>query len=201
MVINMNENLTENYWNNRYQNNTTGWDIGEPSTPLKEYINQLQNKSIAILIPGCGNAYEAAYLLKNGFTNITLVDISELVVTELKDRFSNYLNTEIKILHANFFELKNMQFDLIIEQTFFCAILPSLRQQCVQQYANLLNPKGKVVGLLFNKEFETNPPFGGNTEEYQQYFSTHFTIKKMELCYNSIVSRKDSELFFIVEKK
>lgn len=191
----------ENYWNNRYASNTIGWDIGEPSTPIKEYIEQLQNKNISILIPGCGNAYEAAFLLEKGFTNITLVDISELLVSELKNKFSKFLNQEISIFHANFFELKNWQFDLIVEQTFFCAIHPTLRQKCVEQYANLLNPEGKVVGLLFNKEFETNPPFGGSKNEYQQLFSTHFYIKKMELCYNSILPRKDSELFFIAEKK
>ena len=59
--------LNENFWNNKYINNETGWDLKAPSTPLKEYIDQLENKNIRILIPGCGNAYEAEYLLKQGF--------------------------------------------------------------------------------------------------------------------------------------
>jgi len=56
-----------NYWENRYQNQQTGWDIGEISSPLKAYIDQLEDKSIKILIPGAGNAYEAEYLFLNGF--------------------------------------------------------------------------------------------------------------------------------------
>ncbi len=197
----MTEKLSENYWNNRYVDNATGWDIGFISTPLKEYIDQLEDKNISILIPGCGNAHEAKYLLTKGFTNITLIDISELLTNNLKENFSAHLNKEITILHQDFFCLRNIQFDLIIEQTFFCAINPSLRQTCVKQYSSLLKSKGKVVGLLFNKQFENNPPFGGSEEEYRNYFKANFHIKKMELCYNSIEPRKNSELFFIAEKK
>jgi|GEM_PF-3928663 len=29
--------LDEQYWNNRYKTDQTGWDIGFVSTPLKEY--------------------------------------------------------------------------------------------------------------------------------------------------------------------
>ncbi len=45
------------------------WDIGYVHPPLlKEYIDQLTSKDIAILIPGCGHGYEAEYLLQQGFT-------------------------------------------------------------------------------------------------------------------------------------
>ena len=57
-----NNEFTEEYWTNRYQNNDAAWDLGAPSGPLKEYIDQLNNKELHILIPGAGNAYEAEYL-------------------------------------------------------------------------------------------------------------------------------------------
>jgi hypothetical protein len=48
------------------------------SPPIKAYIDTLKNKDIAILIPGCGNTYEAAYLLlEQGFTNVTVIDIAQ----------------------------------------------------------------------------------------------------------------------------
>ncbi len=53
--------LDEQYWSNRYQQGSTPWDIGEISTPIKEYIDQLEDKELRILIPGCGNAQEAGY--------------------------------------------------------------------------------------------------------------------------------------------
>ena len=91
------------FWNERYSTNQTGWDLKGPSTPLKEYIDQITNKNIKILIPGCGNAYEAEYLLEKGFTNITLIDISDVLVQDLQEKFKN--NSEIKILNQDFFEL------------------------------------------------------------------------------------------------
>jgi thiopurine S-methyltransferase len=60
-------NLDKQYWENRYKENQTGWNIGYISTPIKLYINQLTDKSIRILIPGGGNSYEAEYLWLNGF--------------------------------------------------------------------------------------------------------------------------------------
>ena len=64
------------YWNNRFNNHDTPWDTGHVLTPLKEYIDQLTDKNISICIPGCGNGYEAGYLLANCFTHITLIDIA-----------------------------------------------------------------------------------------------------------------------------
>jgi len=52
----------ELFWSSKYQEGQTGWDMGEVSPPIKAYIDQLTNKDLSILIPGAGNAYEAAYL-------------------------------------------------------------------------------------------------------------------------------------------
>ena len=54
----------ETYWNNRYIDKTTQWDLGEVSPPIKAYIDQLTHQNLRILIPGCGNTYEADYLLR-----------------------------------------------------------------------------------------------------------------------------------------
>jgi len=64
----------KDYWNEKYLQGSAGWDIGYASTPLVEYFNQLLNKDLKILIPGCGNAYEAEYLVDNGFKNVFLID-------------------------------------------------------------------------------------------------------------------------------
>jgi SAM-dependent methyltransferase len=188
--------LDEQFWTHRYLLGQTGWDIGYPSVPLLEYINQLSCKELKILIPGCGNAYEAAFLLEKGFTDVTLLDISAELVRRIRQRFAGQ---PIRILQQDFFE-HDEQYDLILEQTFFCALDPRLRSAYVQQMHSLLKPGGKLVGVLFNRSFEGGPPFGGSKEEYELLFSTLFSIKKMELCYNSIPPRRDTELFFILQK-
>ena len=120
--------LDETYWNSQYNANTTGWDLGQVSPPLKAYIDQLTNKDLRILIPGCGNTYEAAYLLQQGFTNVTVIDIAPILVAQLKEKFA--FNPNIKIFFGNFFEHTG-EYDLILEQTFFCALNPSLRKDYV----------------------------------------------------------------------
>ena len=191
--------LNKDYWNNRYINKETGWDIGYVSTPLKNYFDQLSNKELHILIPGCGNGYEAEYLFKQGFNNVFIVDIAPEAIHAFKQRVPDY--PEKNIFLADFFELNN-SFDLIVEQTFFCALNPALRTKYVQKTHELLAPKGKLVGLLFNCELNSDhPPFGGFKDEYENLFSPLFNIKTMGTSYNSIEPRKDRELFIILEKK
>jgi SAM-dependent methyltransferase len=191
--------LNAGYWDERYQTEQTSWDIGYISTPLKAYFDQLTNKHLAILIPGCGNSYEAEYLLQQGFTNITLVDISPLLTQKLVGKFNQYLHHQLHIITGDFFAIEG-QYDLIIEQTFFCALQPSLRKDYVHKMHELLKPGGKLVGVLFNRTFEGGPPFGGSVEEYKSLFEQKFTLHTLTPCYNSIPPRSGAEVFMIAYK-
>lgn len=191
--------MTKNYWEERYQNNETGWDVGSITTPLKEYIDQIDDKNIKILLPGAGNGYEFEYLYNQGFTNVYVVDIAHTPLENIKKRMPHI--KEEFLLHADFFHI-NDTFDLIVEQTFFCAINPDLRKEYVEKAHQLLNAKGKIAGLLFDFPLTTEgPPFGGCKEEYVGLFSDKFTIKTLEKAHNSIKPRADKEFFIIFEKK
>ena len=196
----MNRELNEEYWNNRYLQQQIGWDIGSVAPALKEYIDQLINKNISILIPGCGNAYEAAYLLQQGFKNVTLVDIAPAATAAVEDKLSTYINNGLQIITGDFFDLKTT-YDLILEQTFFCALDPTLRSAYVEKMVSLLNPDGKLVGLLFNRHFEGGPPFGGSKLEYEELFTPKFNIQIMDTAHNSIGPRAGTELFVKMTKK
>jgi SAM-dependent methyltransferase len=191
--------LSNTYWNERYTNNDFGWDIGEVSMPLKNYFLQLNNKDLTILIPGAGNSYEAEFLYLAGFKNVYVLDFAAEPLQNIKQRLPDV--PESHLIQQDFFE-HNGQYDLIIEQTFFCAINPSLREKYVLQMKKLIKPNGILVGVLFNDVLNSNkPPFGGNENEYRQLFEPVFHIKKMELCYNSIKPRQGRELFVIMENK
>lgn len=194
------DQLNAGFWDNRYLSDQTGWDIGFPSTPLRDYIDQLKSKELSILIPGCGNAYEAEYLLENGFLHLSVVDISPVLTQRLKEKFKRWLNSELTVITGDFFGLDGT-YDLVLEQTFFCALDPDLHTEYVKKIHSLLNPGGKLVGLLFDRSFEGGPPFGGSKDEYITLFSPFFHIRTMEPCYNSIKPRMGTELFIILEKK
>lgn len=188
--------LSPEYWESRYKEQQTGWDFGKPSTPLANFIDGIANKNASILIPGCGNSYEAEYLVEQGFSNITVIDIAASPVEQLQQRIGN----KARVLLQDFFE-HHGQYDYILEQTFFCALHPSLRRAYVSKMKELLAEHGKLVGVLFNRQFEINPPFGGSKKEYEELFATELQITKMEECFNSIPPRSGTELFFIATKK
>lgn len=103
------------------------------------------------------------------------------------------------MIHNDFFKLQQ-KFQLILEQTFFCAIDPSLREKYAEKMYDLLRQDGKLVGLFFDRSFEENPPFGGSKEEYMNLFAPLFDIVNMQQAYNSIERRKGTELFVVLRK-
>lgn len=191
--------MNKEYWETRYHDSSTGWDIGQVSTPIKSYIDQLKNKNVKILIPGGGNSYEAEYLHIQGFNNVYVNDIAEKPLLNFKERVSGFLDSHL--LLKDFFNLEN-SYDIIIEQTFFCALPVDKRKSYVDKVYELHKPNGKLVGVLFNTQFDKKgPPFGGSYNEYIDLFQDKFHIRLLKPCYNSIPPRKENELFFIFIKK
>lgn len=196
-VVSCENPIDGNYWESQYQEKTTNWDLGTISPPLKMCVAAIKDKNSRILIPGCGNSYEADYLLENGFKNITVIDIAPTLVSNLKEKYKD--NSNIKIVLGDFF-VHNGRYDFILEQTFFCAIPPTMRQKYVWKTHQLLANKGILTGLLFDRNFDISPPFGGNKKEYNQLFSFSFKFLKFDSCLYSVSKRENSELIFEFQK-
>lgn len=192
------ENLfNEAYWSSRWQNGETGWDIGRAAPAIVDYFSQLTDKSVSILIPGCGNAYEAEALNEMGFTDITVLDIVAEKVAELE---TSLQGSHIKVLYGDFFTHQST-YDYIIEHTFFCSLPVSLRPAYAEQTSKLLHNGGHLVGLLFNRTFDGDePPFGGDAETYQSIFSAFYRNISLAPCLQSIAPRAGKELFIIATK-
>ncbi len=191
--------LDLNYWDNRYQYNKLGWDIGGVSPAIKSYMEQVVNKDLRILIPGAGNSYEAELLVQLGFQNIHVLDFAPSLIAKLNNKFSPF--KQVSIIQDDFFNHIGT-YDLIIEQTFFCALTPNLRKAYVAKMKSILAPKGKLVGLWFDCSFsKEGPPFGGSMQAYEELFESDFTIHTFAPCYNSIPQRQGNEVFGILEKK
>lgn len=191
-------NLNESFWSSRYQNGHLGWDLGSPSPPHYQYLCQLHTKTLSILVPGAGNAHEVAAAWNIGFTAIHLLDISKEPINKFLEKNPSFPVSHL--FHQDFFEHQGT-YDLILEQTFFCAIDPTLRLEYVQKMHSLLKPEGRLVGVLFDRKFNSEgPPFGGSASEYRALFSPYFEFDKFESCYNSIPQRMGSELFINLKK-
>jgi len=181
------------YWEKRWENGETGWDIGYASPALIEYFEKVTDKTVTILIPGAGNAYEAEALYKMGFENVHVIDIAKNAIHSFLERFPDFPKAQVHL--QDFFDFDG-SFDYIVEQTFFCALNPTLREQYCKKMRTLLKPNGTLLGVWFNIPlFSEHPPFGGHQDEYKPLFEKYFTIAKMEECKNSIKPRQGNELF------
>lgn len=185
--------LSSEYWNNRYLDGTHLWDLGNISKPIQSYVDQLTNLDLKILIPGCGNGYEAVYLHHKGFKNVWVADVALAPLENILQVAPTFPKEHL--IHGDFFNIDDT-FDLILEQTFFCALQPSLRVSYVEKMTQLLKPNGRLVGLLFDAPLNNHqPPFGGSKEVYCSLFQPFFKFDIFEQCYNSHETRQGRELF------
>jgi SAM-dependent methyltransferase len=195
----MNHDAT--YWQKRYLDGSTGWDLQLVSPPIKKYCDQLVDKSLRVLIPGAGFGHEAEYLVDNGFFSVTALDFASGACEALIDRIGSRKKHELNVVCGDFFTHEG-QYDLILEQTMFCALHPNRRIEYIEKIYSLLSNGGKYVGLLFASHFEKEgPPFGGTYEEYIALFTPHFYSIQIEPCYNSIAPRAGNELWINMSKQ
>ncbi|UPL48053.1 methyltransferase domain-containing protein [Hymenobacter sublimis] len=190
------------YWQQRYLAGQTGWDAGSITPPLLDYFRQLGlPDERRILIPGAGRAYEAEYLHRQGWPNVWVADVAPAPLHDFQQRVPTF--PAAHLLQQDFFALEpTPAFDLIVEQTFFCALDPSLRLAYARQCAHLLRPGGTLMGLLFDTEFsQPGPPFGGSREEYRAYFAPYFDFAHFETATNSLPPRRGRELFICLKRK
>ena len=187
-----------NYWQERYQTAQTQWDLGAVSPALKQWFSEETTKNSRILIPGAGNGHEVEYLWRAGFKQVYLCDWAEQALINFKKRCPDFPDEQL--ICSDFFELEGT-WDLIIEQTFFCALLPELRVDYAKKMKDLLAPNGRLVGLFFNQEFgKDGPPFGGEKEQYESLFKPYFSSTSFEPCIDSIPARSGRELFAVLSR-
>ena len=196
--------LHQGYWETRWQRGETGWDMRQASPPLMNYALQTnpdKRRHMQVLIPGCGNGHEAFALAEAGFAGLTLLDIAPTAVVSIQAQLDTHPPAfPARVLCTDFFEHHD-RYDLILEQTFFCALDPVLRTNYVQKMHELLRPGGKLAGVWFDRTFEGGPPFGGSAEEYKMLFAPFFQLHTVAPCYNSIPARVGSEVFMILERR
>lgn len=165
---------------------------------MKEFIDTLTDKDARILIPGCGNAYEAEYLHLSGFTDVHVIDIAPLALEAFAQRVPSFPKEHL--ICGDFFTHSG-RYHLILEQTFFCALHPALREDYASTMHRLLSPQGMLAGVLFGVPMNADrPPYGGSKEEYEAYFAPLFAEVKLVPCTNSIAPRMGTELWMELTK-
>jgi thiopurine S-methyltransferase len=166
---------------------------------MRHIIDSLNNKNTRILIPGAGNAFEADYLIEKGFQNVTILDIASQPLRSIQNRNRN--TDRLKLIQEDFFKHPGI-YDLILEQTFFCALEVRFRESYAKKIHSLLSDHGELKGVLFNFEAKRDaPPFSASKEEYFDLFDPLFKIIKLEMSRYSEPERAGKELYVELKKR
>ncbi len=188
-------------WQGYYDEDDLRWDIGEVSPPLKRLWEDGTLQSGRMIIPGCGQGHEVMFFAEQGF-DVTGVDYTDGGVTLLRNNLKQ-AGLEARVIQSDFFELDtshNGYYDLMLEQTFFCAIHPRDRSRYVETALRILKPGAILAGLFYNTGEEDGPPYDTTEDDIRQHFSSAFEILRLEKCDHSIERRQDKELLAVLRK-
>ena len=190
------------FWEDLYLSGDADWDLGG-ETPIFESISK-DIRPGKICIVGCGKGHDAVMFAKKKF-EVTAIDFSPSAISYLK-KLAVDSKVDIHAINTDIFNLSNNyynQFNYVIEQTCFCAINPTMRNNYEQLVSNLLVKGGLLIGLWFPLDkniSEGGPPWATSVEEVKNLFSTRWKIEREEFSTLSIKPRKDREKLIVFRK-
>ncbi len=190
-------------WNQRYEDQNTGWDLGEPSPVLKAFLpefldqNELTGRSLRVAVIGCGRGHDARFVANLGLETIGF-DFAPLAIADARGLATQagLTDGQLRFEEMDIFAIApewRDQFDLVIEHTCFCAIDPDRRPDYVESVRSLLKPGGQLIGIFFTHNRPGGPPFGTTETEVLELFTPQFNRELWELSEHSIGRRKNDE--------
>jgi SAM-dependent methyltransferase len=181
--------LAPAFWDERFDKQFTPWDRGAAPPELRDFVAGAQGpmsaagQPPAVLLPGCGSAYELALMLDAGW-DATAIDFSAVAVARAKSLAGQWAG---HIVQADFFDYTPPRpLDLVYEQAFLCA-LPRARWPAVaQRWAELLASGGLLAGYFFFDDTPKGPPFGIARSRLDELLAPHFDLVVDETVPDSI---------------
>jgi thiopurine S-methyltransferase len=164
------------HWDQRYQEGSDGWELGQPAPPLAQFLRShplAPQASGRVLVPGCGRGHEVALLADLGFSAIGL-DFSGEALRAAR-RLHGEDRAGLQWLQADLFDMEALaaagltagSLSGIVEHTCFCAIDPGQRQDYIATACRLLAPGGWLLGLFWCHRQPGGPPWGSDPQQVE----------------------------------
>ncbi|HEY5800695.1 MAG TPA: methyltransferase [Burkholderiaceae bacterium] len=165
--------LAPRFWDERFEQGFTPWDRAGVPQQLQAYARS-QPRPLTTLIPGCGAAYEAVFLLEQGW-DVAAIDFSPQAVQAARAQAGKWAD---RIVQADFFAYEPAApLDLIYERAFLCALPRSMWQQVAARWADLLAPGALLAGYFYEGDTVKGPPFGAAPREIAALLAGAFALE------------------------
>jgi SAM-dependent methyltransferase len=201
----MSTQLTADYWQARYENQDTPWDLNSAAPPFASWVKANANTTGTMAVLGCGRGHDASVFAQSGW-QVTGFDYSETAIQQAKERYGSMA----QFVQADIFampELFNGQFDAVLEHTCLCAIDPRRRDEYLNTVWSLLKPGGMVLGLFYTVPFEDTiseddgPPFYIPEPKLVELFNSKgFTLESSRMPSDSHERWQGREILAIFRK-
>jgi SAM-dependent methyltransferase len=160
------------FWDERFEGGFTPWDRGDAPQALRDFVARA-GRPLRTLIPGCGSAYELAFLSNAGW-QATAIDFSPAAVAAAREQAGEWSD---RIVEADFFAYRPSEpLELIYERAFLCALAPAMRAQVAARWGQLLGPGNLLAGYFYFDDAMKGRPFGIGREELAQLLAPHFAL-------------------------
>lgn len=167
------------FWDQRFRSGIVPWDAGDAPAALREFASRYATSAkytpggLRVLIPGCGSAWDAAFLDSAGW-DVTALDFSAAAVETARSTLGG--NWRGTLLCADFFNFAvATPFDLVYERAFLCALPRSRWADYAQRMADPVRPGGLLAGFFFLSAEPKGPPFGILAEQLDALLTPGFT--------------------------
>ncbi|XP_072936789.1 eEF1A lysine and N-terminal methyltransferase homolog [Epargyreus clarus] len=143
----------KDYWNKFFKkrgNKAFEW-YGE-YLELCAHLHKYIKKGDSILITGCGNSTLSADLYDVGYTNITNIDVSEVVIKQMRSINANRMGMKFICMDALNMSFGNEEFNVVLDKGTLDALMPDDLEDTVQridkyfsEIKRVLKPSGRFV--------------------------------------------------------
>lgn len=157
------------FWDERFEQGFMPWDRGGVPQALRDFVAATGPKRS--LIPGCGRAYELAFLAEAGW-DVVAIDFSPAAVAAARLAAGPWA---ARVIEADFFAFQPAApLEFIYERAFLCALPRTMWAQVAARWAGLLAPGAVLAGFFFFDDGEKGPPFGIGEDALQQLLEPYF---------------------------
>jgi hypothetical protein len=160
------------FWDERFERGFTPWDQAGVQPQFEAFANA--HPGAAVLIPGCGNAWEAGWLAEHGRT-VRAIDFASAAVASARAALGKHAAV---VEEADFYTYEPPFVpDWVFERAFLCALPLEQRERYAQRMAALLQPGALLAGYFFIGEPQKGPPFPIVRGELDALLSPYFTLR------------------------
>lgn len=186
-----------NFWELRYKEGFIPWDAGMVPALLEDYCARVAPPK-KTLVPGCGSAWEVAYLASRGW-DVLAIDFSAAAVQAAKTVLGPLAHL---VREEDFFSPRFAvhSFDFVYERAFLCALPRRMWNEWAKRNMELLAPGGRLGGFFFSDDAERGPPFGLKHGELETLLAPWFKKIEHALPVESIALFKGKESWQVWER-